>query len=354
MKFWRTTIVLSLGLALAACGNQQPKKAASSSAAAASSSSKQAPAGVKLAWTTNQAQKLGTFMQDFGPTMDQAYTKADRSAHTKWQGVDLSKVYQAKAPLAIAGKQTPVTWLPAKGHASKTRLNVVAVYADDPAAILYLFTLTAKGHPRVLVSQTAPQGTTISAKDTANATVKNGFAAIAAGRPAPLASKAAATSSKPAASGQAAAKKPAHAAVFGAAFQHHPWYTNDHGTTDTVSFEANALTEAGSKMPVYWRSERTGADKAWDEGTSTAEDQSRMSWGVADHQGAWVDVRGWYQAAGDGESYRISNQTLGGQTVPVLETASGAGLWVNSNYYPTQALATQNQDKVFADENANQ
>ncbi|MFD1440491.1 DUF4767 domain-containing protein [Lacticaseibacillus hegangensis] len=353
MKLWRTTILLTLGLALAACGNQQPKKAASSSSAVSSSISKKAKTGVKLAWNADKAQKLDAFMKDFGSTKSQTFTRADRSAHTKWQGLDLTQIYKAKRSITIDDTKTAVTWLPKKGQASKIRQNVVAVYADDQATVLFLFMLTAKGQTQVLISQSAPKGKTISTTETTNENVKKGFADIAAGRPAALTSKAIASSSSSAAtSSKASPQKATHAAVFNASFQANTWYTNDNDSADTISFGANSITEAGSVMPVYWRSERTGTDKAWDEGTSTVEDQSKEGWGVADPQGAWVDIRGWYQSAGDGQSYRIVSQNLGGQNVPVLETAGGAGLWLNSNYYPTQELATQYQDTVFSDENS--
>lgn len=358
MKLWRTTILLSLGLALAACGNQQPKKATSTSShvkVAASRSRRKT--GVKLSWNQTKDEKLAAFMKDFGPTKDQIFTKAGRNSHEKWQGIDLSRVYQTKQPITIDDKQTAVTWLPKKGHASKTRQNVVAVYVDDQDTVLFLFTLTAAHQPRVLISQVAPKGQVISTVDTTNVNVKQGFAAIAAGKPATLTSKAiAAAKRQAAASSSKAAGAGQHAVVFPASFRH-LWYSADRYADSPLTFGANSITQSGSTYPVYDAEEHSARDQAVLNGDDSKMDQAHSNWGSAgtadvggDH---WINVRGWYQTAGDGTSYTIINRSLNGKTVPVLEEGSGAGFWLDCNYFPTQALAQQYQDTVFPDERQN-
>ncbi|MFD1440490.1 DUF4767 domain-containing protein [Lacticaseibacillus hegangensis] len=355
MKLWRTTILLTLGLALAACGTQQPKKAASSSSAVSSSSKKKAPTGVKLAWNSDKAQKLDAFMNDFGPTKNQSFTRAGRKSHTKWQGLDLSKVYAAKRPISINDKKTSVTWLPKDNHGSKTHQNVVAVYADDEAKVLFLFTLTAKKHTRVLISQEVPKGNVISTVDTTNDNVKKGFADIAAGRPATMTSKAvaasaSATSSSTASSSSAAPAKSGHKPVFGSQF-FHTWYTADQDQSPTLSFTANSITEDGVSQPVYDSSEESQSDLDIAQNAGDNPDPVRGSWGSASESadGTSVAVRGWYQANGGPAGYKIYTMNLGGQSTKVLETSEGAG-WHVANYFLTQDLANQYQNQIFPGE----
>ncbi|MFD1440092.1 DUF4767 domain-containing protein [Lacticaseibacillus hegangensis] len=353
MKFWRTTILLSLGLALAACGNQQPKKANSNSShvkVAASSSKRNT--GATLSWNQTKADKLAAFMKDFGPTKSQQFTQADLNDHVKWQGLDLTKVYKTKQPITIDGKKTPVTWLPKKGHASKTQENVVAVYVDDQDTVLFLFTLTAQRKTRVLISQYAPDGQIIKTTDTTNQAVTQGFQNIVAGKKAMLASQTTATSSsKTATTDQnkgSQAATPKQQAIVPAEFQH-TWYTQDGShKLSTVAFTANTTTEAGIEFQIFPYNAENEADIEKSNSAPVTIDPKKENWDVGNYSASdkTLGIRNWYQKVST--LYKITPRVLDGQTIPVLEEADSYTHY--ANYYLTPALAAKYQDKVFPDQ----
>lgn len=57
----------------------------------------------------------------------------------------------------------------------------------------------------------------------------------------------------------------------------------------------------------------------------------------------WVNISGWLQTAGDGEYYGLHTEE--GQTV--LVSAHGAGIWADTVYWRSPALARQYKDKEF-------
>ncbi|MFD1485242.1 DUF4767 domain-containing protein [Lacticaseibacillus baoqingensis] len=364
MKIWQTATVLSLGLLLAGCGGQQSAKSSSMSMIKASSQSK---TGVKIAWDEAKAKKLAAFMQDFGTTMNQSYIPVSATTHAQWQGTDLAEIYKANKPVNVAGKTTPMTWLPADGQASKTQPNVVAVYVDDADKILYLFTLTANGQAQALVSQAAANADVLTVKQTANTDLASGYQAIAAGQAASAensqsGSQPASSSDSPdagAASQHAAANAASSDAVFDSSYQH-KWYTYDDpgdGTSElhTCQFAANESIYDGEAEPVYPISMRTAADQAALNGDPSKMDPKKEKWGAAtsikaDDGSHWINVRGWYQSAGDGGYYRVVNRNLDGQSVPVLEDAYGAGIWHGSNYFLSPALAQKYKNIIYSDE----
>ncbi|WP_143462521.1 hypothetical protein [Levilactobacillus enshiensis] len=73
---------------------------------------------------------------------------------------------------------------------------------------------------------------------------------------------------------------------------------------------------------------------------------------TVDHE-HWVNVMGWYQTAGDGESYRQVNHKIGGQRHRILQTASGAGFWTDSHGYQSKHLAKKYANHYFKGERIN-
>lgn len=65
----------------------------------------------------------------------------------------------------------------------------------------------------------------------------------------------------------------------------------------------------------------------------------------------WLNVMGWVQSAGDGESYAVHTEDLDGKSVKVLVAASGAENWVDTVYFPSQDLDDQYGDQQFDDLN---
>lgn len=61
------------------------------------------------------------------------------------------------------------------------------------------------------------------------------------------------------------------------------------------------------------------------------------------HGITWLNIRSWMQGAGDGEYYGVTKEN--GQQVMV--SAHGAGVWADTVYWRTPALAKQNKGKKF-------
>ncbi|MCI1985568.1 MAG: DUF4767 domain-containing protein [Lactobacillus sp.] len=367
MKIWQTATLLSLGLVLTGCGGQQAAKSSNtSSMSSVIKSSSAKTTGVKLAWDDTKAKKLAAFMQDFGTTMNQSYTQVGATTHAQWQGTDLATLSKGQKPINLAGTTTKVTWLPQTGQASKTQPNVVAVYVDNADKILYLFTLTADGQAKALVSQAAANADVLAVKETANTDLAGGFKAIAAGQDAAndtSSTATAASSSSSSSSQQASPKASASDVVFNSSYQH-TWYTYDDASSEDedssvhqIQFTANSRAYDGTTSPVYPASKRTAADEAVLSGDTSQMDESKSNWGAAgeltdDGGRHWINVRGWYQGAGDGTYYRIVQRNLDGQMAPVLEVASGAEMWHDSNYFLTEAQAQKYKDITYDDEHA--
>lgn len=60
-----------------------------------------------------------------------------------------------------------------------------------------------------------------------------------------------------------------------------------------------------------------------------------------------VNIRGWYQSAGAGSSYYVTEQSSGGQRFDVLTEASGAGVWTDTHWFRSITLAEANANAHF-------
>lgn len=143
-------------------------------------------------------------------------------------------------------------------------------------------------------------------------------------------------------------------------------YDKDSDAVKSITFAGNKISVDGQDSYAYDGSVRPADDQAiLNTGTDSlnAEQQNRMEHWAAlsnvDPQTAnfdttpispIVNLRGWYQSAGDGTYYYIMNENIDGQQTPVLFAASGAGMWTDMHYYRSNQLAQQQQDEVFADD----
>ncbi|WP_461213931.1 DUF4767 domain-containing protein [Lacticaseibacillus sp. GG6-2] len=371
MRLWGklALVVLASGV-LAGC--QQKAAPASKTDSNSSKTSKvvQAPTK-KLAWSSAKAQRLETFMGEFGVKMQQNYTAVTTKTSTSWNDIDLSTYIRQNKRVRFGDKATKVNWLPKATAGSTTAANIVAVDADDADKILYLFEVTADGTTHVWVSQTGLDDGLLKMTETTNHDLTSGFKQIVAGKTPDLltadsssSSQASSSSRQVVSSSQSssssqptATESTSHAVVFDQQYQH-TWYSYsvDDQAVHTLTITANSINiDNGKPEPVYQASERTAEDKALMESANSNSDLSKMSWGAAsnykDSDGvAYINVQGWYQSAGDGGYYRVVTRNLDGQSQPVLETAYGAGAWVGDNYYLTRALAEKYQDQTYPDE----
>lgn len=132
------------------------------------------------------------------------------------------------------------------------------------------------------------------------------------------------------------------------------WYSNDYDSSATITITAHTITttEDGDTTTIHLYKQ----DGDFLSG-SQSEDQSiqdaTKNWGSAQimkaHGLTYVNVRGWCQTAGDGESYAFHTEEIDGQSTPILVSASGAGFWTDGVWYQSKAQAQQHADHHFDD-----
>lgn len=124
------------------------------------------------------------------------------------------------------------------------------------------------------------------------------------------------------------------------------WYGGD----GSITLKGNSIIMDDSYIKLYRRSQSfANSSQMNDEGVQ----QATKNWGAArsfsDQGKPWINVMGWTQNAGDGESYTIAHETINGKEVRVLVLASGAGNWVDAQYFPDDDLVVQWEDHHFPD-----
>lgn len=124
------------------------------------------------------------------------------------------------------------------------------------------------------------------------------------------------------------------------------WYSYSEGKMQRLVITDHSVINGQEEQQLHKQQhdfdfERFEKDKTYMEKTA--------NWGRAVMASAhgidFMNVQGWTQGAGDGESYGIKN--LAGQTA--LVTASGADFWTDEVFWPTEALARQFAHKKFPD-----
>ncbi|UQS84274.1 hypothetical protein [Bombilactobacillus thymidiniphilus] len=146
------------------------------------------------------------------------------------------------------------------------------------------------------------------------------------------------------------------------------WYSADKNasTNSPITFAGNKISLSGKTMFAYDGTVRPADDQATlnigGNSLTALQQQRQDNWQsllVQDPQNLnfkktpvspVIDLRGWYQSAGDGEYYYVMNENIDGQQTPVLFTAGGAGLWTDAHYYRTSQLAQQQQDSTYDDD----
>lgn len=79
------------------------------------------------------------------------------------------------------------------------------------------------------------------------------------------------------------------------------------------------------------------------------------TWVVAQNTSAfkhehWINVKGWYQSAGDGTYYRRMTRKIGGHKYATLQLASGADAWTDGNAYHSKKNAKKYANHYFKGE----
>lgn len=128
------------------------------------------------------------------------------------------------------------------------------------------------------------------------------------------------------------------------------WYTED-GDASSVTFGKNTITSDGSTTKLFKQDVDFLSDDS--QTTSRAVQDATQNW----NSGAFVtvgglhylNIRGWTQTAGDGESFALTTENINGKNVQVLVSAYGAEFWTGSVYYRTKDLAHQQVKHKYDD-----
>ena len=135
------------------------------------------------------------------------------------------------------------------------------------------------------------------------------------------------------------------------------WYSADNDADSTITFEPHSYTysdgDNSGTIQLYKQDSQFGEDE--DNYTNEDVQNATKNWGKVSYLNIdgerWLNVRGWTQSAGDGESYAVKTETVDGKQVKVLVVGGGAGNWVEGIYYQSKDMAQQNADKKFDDLN---
>lgn len=302
-------------------------------------------------WNQSKNQKLASFMQKWGATMNQQYESYGPGNNTNFYGIAFPQQFD-QILLKVDNQTVSMKW--SNDGTGNADYNVVAIYCDSDTAQsmdehLYLFTFH-HGDPVVLITQQTNGNVTKSAnngpddglhfKETANQDLSNGFKAIANGKTPTVSGQKVNNNTNQSSSSQLDAPDNFPADMQGT------WYTYDK-TDDkvtSITISGNKLTGSEDPNDVTEVHKITDSEKQANKSTI---DSSRRNWAYFNHINGWLNVYGWYQSAGDGEYYKVMTENINGKNVPVLAAASGAGIWLDSNYYRSQDLAQQQQDTTY-------
>lgn len=133
------------------------------------------------------------------------------------------------------------------------------------------------------------------------------------------------------------------------------WYSADNDSDSTMTFGPHSYTysydDDSGTTQLYKQDPQFGEDE--DNYTNEDVQKATKNWGKVSYLNIdgkrWLNVRGWTQSAGDGESYAVKTETIDGKQVKVLVVGGGAENWVDAVYYQSKDMAQQNADKKFDD-----
>lgn len=308
-------------------------------------------------WNQSKNQKLASFMQKWGATMNQQYKSYGPGNNTNFYGIAFPQQFD-QTLLKVDNQTVSMKW--SNDGTGNADYNVVAIYCDSDSAQpmnehLYLFTFH-NGEPVVLITQQTNGNVTKSAdngpddglhfKETANQDLSNGFKAIANGKTPKLNGQKAGNSANQNSNSNSQLDAPDN---FPANMQG-TWYTYDKDSDKmmSITISGNKLTDSEDPNDVTEVHKITDSEKQANENTNPSTiDSSKRNWAYFNHINGWLNVYGWYQSAGDGEYYKVMTENINGKDVPVLAAASGAGIWLDNNYYRSQDLAQQQQDTTY-------
>ena len=307
-------------------------------------------------WNQSKNQKLASFMQKWGTTMNQQYKSYGPGNNTNFYGIAFPQQFD-QTLLKVDNQTVSMKW--SNDGTGNADYNVVAIYCDSDSAQpmnehLYLFTFH-NGDPVVLITQQTNGNVTKSAdngpddglhfKETANQDLSNGFKAIANGKTPKL------NGQKANNAGQSSnSNNQSDAPDNFPANMQGTWYTYDKDSDKmrSITISGNKLTDSEDPNDVTEVHKITDSEKQANQSNPQANyDSSKKDWAYFNHIDGWLNIYGWYQGAGDGDFLKVTNQNINGQNVPVLADAGGANITVDANYYRSKDLAMQQKDTTY-------
>ncbi|MFC0424834.1 DUF4767 domain-containing protein [Lactiplantibacillus plajomi] len=304
-------------------------------------------------WDEQKQQQLATFMTSWGTTMKQDYDSYRPGHNTDFYGLKYPAEL-TKGNLVANNEDASFEWSKTgKGHAD---YEVVGIYsdvahADSVSAHLYFFTIH-QGQPVVLITE-QNQGNSenkVYFKTTANTDLSGGFSRIVEGKTSTSKSATTTADSKSTASSQSDKQdgKPELYTIDPA--MRGTWYAvNGDGKLSTLTFYAHSETskfagEPSNKLTWYLPD---GSDPM--DPDNVHPHRWKVTPNTINKYGATlVNVHGWNQTAGAGAYYGAKQTKIDGKSTKVLLSCGGAGAWVDTVYYPSQAMAEQQTDTRIA------
>ena len=303
-------------------------------------------------WNQSKNQKLASFMQKWGATMNQQYKSYGPGNNTNFYGIAFPQQFD-QTLLKVDNQTVSMKW--SNDGTGNADYNVVAIYCDSDTAQpmnehLYLFTFH-NGNPVVLITQQTNGNVTKSAnngpddglhfKETANQDLSNGFKAIANGKTTTVNGQKANNSSNSSQTNDS--KYPP---------QNFPnemqgtWYEYDKSANSvaTIKIDGNKLTEEnGSTVEQHKVTDSTV-------GTKAENNTQHPNWIFTLDSNGWLQIRGWDQDNGTSTYLKVSNENVNGQSVPVLTRTDDSDNATPTSFYKSKDLAMQQKDTTYPDQ----
>ena len=303
-------------------------------------------------WNQSKNQKLASFMQNWGATMNQQYKSYGPGNNTNFYGIAFPQQFD-QTLLKVDNQTVSMKW--SNDGTGNADYNVIAIYCDSDTAQpmnehLYLFTFH-NGDPVVLITQQTNGNVTKSAnngpddglhfKETANQDLSNGFKAITNGKTTTVNGQKANNSNNSSQTDDS--KYPP---------QNFPnemqgtWYEYDKSANSvaTIKIDGNKLTEEnGSTVEQHKVTDSTV-------GTKAENNTQHPNWIFTLDSNGWLQIRGWDQDNGTSTYLKVSNENVNGQSVPVLTRTDDSDNATPTSFYKSKDLAMQQKDTTYPDQ----
>jgi len=360
----RKGIIIStilLGGLLAACGNQNTNKQSSSTSSstshvsatsksgshtqvAKSSTSSKADKTANL-WSQTKTQKLSSFMVTWGKTMQQTYDRYEPGNNTNFYGLKYPLELK-KGNIMVNNQSASLAW--SSTGQGTADYEVVGIYSDSKNAgmnaHLYLFTIH-DGGPVVLVTQQnqGNEENKVYFKTTDNNNLKNGFSKIVSGQ-ATSSAESQTTTSK-----QSQQQTPQPYDI--SSSWQGTWYSvDDQNKMYKITFTDHTMSSSSDDTKSFTAKWYLTDESDLDDKSNIHNDWARVFKQPTEKNGiSFVHVRGWNQTAGAGDYFGTTSENVDGTPTTVMVSAGGAGIWCDSVYYRTAAMAKQQTTTRFDD-----